>query len=166
MWQLEAPYLFLTYMPVQRCYIYTIKLSVAFYIQFYVVKEKLWKTLKWIKKITVWLSFQIISNFYCPINYGELIIKAKHCLLSIKMETMSRDVQLIVALWVSNNFTSFASIYNFFAVFWMFIYLPVLWIHLCTHCNILLINKSIKICDLFLFYTCMWVIVLPLKDLL
>lgn len=61
-------YFLKTHIPEKRHHIYIIKLRVAFYIQFYVMGEKLWKTLKWIKKISkysVWISFQIISIFHC-----------------------------------------------------------------------------------------------------
>lgn len=124
-------------MPKGRHHIYRIRLSVAFFMFSFVLSEKNCETtLKWTKKITgytIWLSFLrlprpfiIFELLYNPVNDRKLKVMQKSFLF-IEKEIVYCGMQLVFALWIATNFTSFASTCKFFAVlFFIFFYFEIL----------------------------------------
>lgn len=110
---------------------------------------KLWNELKRSLSILSESAFRLSQSFIAfklihnPINFREIKTRQK-----ILIHQNGNYVQWNATDYrpcIVNNFTSFASICNFFSI--PDVYIFVLCIHLWTGCKILLINELIKICD-------------------
>lgn len=101
------------------------------------IVEKLWNGPKRLWGALPNSAFCVISPFhylwavYHPVNDRKLLVMDRH------LVRWNGSHVLWNAAWMLTSFTSFAAICKFFAVFLVFTYLSVLWIHLWTGCNVL-----------------------------